>query len=192
MAVVVDDDEAILRMQEVEVYIDLEDDDRRSPSSSSNAGGGEEAEEAVVGKCRRRVFTVLGWVKGGAKFLSQHVGLLGMVVAYAIAGALIFQQLEAPNEKSGCIQRQNQYFPAQLEMANRLWLVAVSYRDDLDEYNAIDAFQTLLSEYRDQVLGIGYTGMNCSMMGMTGGPSYTWSFPGALFFACTVFTTVGN
>ena len=63
------------------------------------------------------------------KFAFSHIGLCGMVVAYAVAGGFIFENLESKNEKELCTKRMNKYYPFENQTVDNLWSIAENFRD---------------------------------------------------------------
>ena len=126
------------------------------------------------------------------KFLFSHIGLCGMVILYSVAGGFIFQHLEETNEVMECQKAQDKYEPAENDTTNKLWDIADSYRNADDRELALTEFQKVLQNFRTIVLDLGYDGRNCSRYGEPDGPSYQWSFAGALLFSVTVITTIGT
>jgi len=57
------------------------------------------------------------------KFLSSNLGLLGIVIIYAIGGGLIFEQLESTNEKNSCLTAESIYQPIEDNFVQELWQV---------------------------------------------------------------------
>ena len=123
----------------------------------------------------------------------SHIGLTGMVIAYAVAGGFIFKHLEQTNEKQECIRAEDLYNPAENETAYKMWDVARNLGQDDDTIDlALLEYTKLLRKFRTTVLELGYDGKNCSIMGEPNGPGYQWSFAGALLFSVTVITTIGE
>jgi len=60
------------------------------------------------------------------RFLSSHLGLLTIVILYAVAGGVIFQQLEATNEKSECIAAEGLYEQLESFFVETIWEVNCS------------------------------------------------------------------
>ncbi|CAH1797995.1 unnamed protein product, partial [Owenia fusiformis] len=121
------------------------------------------------------------------KFLFSHIGLCGMVVAYSIAGGFIFEHLEKHNEWTECVKARDQYNPKENETLIRLMEILSS---TLAVSKTEEEFNKTLRTFRQNVLEIGYDGKDCDTMGETGGPSFQWSYAGALLFSVTVITTI--
>lgn len=129
--------------------------------------------------------------KRSAKVIMTNVVLCLLVTLFAVAGGIIFQHLEDTNEREECVQTMNKYFPMENATVRSLWEISLSYPDDDDLDLAVVEFRKQVEKFRDDVLTLNYDGSNCTAMGQDGGPSYKWSFPGALLFSVTVFTTIG-
>lgn len=130
--------------------------------------------------------------KRALRFSLSQVGLLLVVILYAVAGGFIFQHLESTNEKEQCVQGRDKYEPMENETIYKIWSISSSFRLNDDAPYAMAAYRTQLSKFRDEILSLGYNGNNCTAMGEPDGPPYQWSYPGALLFATTIFTTVGT
>ena len=134
------------------------------------------------------------------KAVFSHVGLSTIVIVYSIIGGLVFEHLEATNEREECMQAMEKYSPLANKTLLNVWLIAQAYGTEYlsdpltqakTESDALDEFEKILSEFRSDVIELGYDGKNCTIMGETGGPGHKWSFAGSTLFAVTVITTVG-
>ena len=103
---------------------------------------------------QRTAHVVAGWLKQIGKFFLSHLGLLAMVIIYAIIGAFIFVQLEQPNERNLCFINSENYNSIQASMLNRLQQVSSSYPQTSDGDDATEAFRALLNEFKDAVSGL--------------------------------------
>lgn len=130
--------------------------------------------------------------KRALKFSISQLGLLVVVVLYAVAGGFIFQHLEATNEKEQCIQGREKYEPMENNTIYKIWTISTGFTMQDDAPYALDAYRKELSSFRDGILALNYNGDNCTAMGEPNGPAYQWSYPGSLLFATTIFTTVGT
>jgi hypothetical protein len=135
-------------------------------------------------------------LKKATKFLFSHIGLVGLVVVYSVAGGFLFQLLEVHQEKVNC----QEAYGDQIAQITQLKQNLVSYiqyntsqtvgsTDGKD--NATIAFAkigSMLYEYRDFVIYSSskyrFYGDNCSIINK-------WTYPNALLFAITVITTIG-
>lgn len=102
-------------------------DDGPGTSQIIQEAEGEEGVEAplpTAGQLRLAAFKER--LKLIGQFLSSHLGLLTIVILYAIAGGVIFQQLEATNEKSECIEAQGLYDQLESFFVENLWKVSCS------------------------------------------------------------------
>lgn len=86
-----------------------------------------------------------------ATFLLSQFGLLVLVVSYSVAGAIIFGQLERPNEKNSCKTNRDLYTVAETSMIYRMWEVVKAYQQLNDYDDATNALQGLLGEFKDTV-----------------------------------------
>ena len=131
--------------------------------------------------------------KKALKFLFSHIGLTGMVLAYAVAGGFIFQHLEKTNEKQECLKAEERYQPTENDTKYKMWEIAKMFGQDEENIDtALPQFVTVLQKFRNDVLKLGYEGQNCSRMGETDGPGYKWSFASSMLFSVTVMTTIGE
>ena len=152
-------------------------------------------EREKKGKCGGRCRNIL-------KHIFSHVGITGMVIAYAIIGGFIFQHLEQTNEKQECIQLMEKYVAVENKTMYNIWEISKVYVDEFEKnagdealklkVNAITEFGKILSHFQSSVLDLSYDGKNCTIMGETGGPGFRWSFAGSLLFAVTVITSIGK
>ena len=130
------------------------------------------------------------YCKKFTKFMFSHIGLCGMVMAYAVAGGFIFEHLEKHNEQKECEDAMFEYI--KYENTTLVKLFKVHEEKQLGEYFVLLEFQKILRSFRNSSVDLKYKGINCSAMGEKDGPPYSWSFPGALLFSVTVITTIGE
>jgi hypothetical protein len=140
--------------------------------------------------------------KKTVKFLFSHIGLVGLVIIYAVAGAFLFELLEQHQERLNCQEAQGDLYVEMTKLKQKIVsyiqynisstsssLVASPYsnpKDNLTEaYVKIGA---MLYDFRNFVINIGgqyrYYGDDCSIINK-------WTFPNSLLFAITIITTIG-
>jgi len=107
--------------------------------------------EGDLAALRRRLVSVVAVLKEFATFCLSQFGLLVLVVSYSLIGAVIFGQLERPNEKNSCLTNKNLYNFAETSMVDRMWEVVKAYQQLNDYDDATQALQGLLSEFKDTV-----------------------------------------
>ena len=134
-------------------------------------------------------------LKKTTKFIFSHIGLVGLVVVYAVAGAFLFQLLEEHQEKFNCQEAQGE----QIAQITKLKQKIVAYiqsnttstTNSTDKDNTTIAFTkigSMLYDYRQFVIYTSskyrYYGDDCSVINK-------WTFPNSLLFAITIITTIG-
>ena len=133
------------------------------------------------------------------KFLFSHIGLVGLVVVYAVAGGFLFELLETHQERVSCQEAQGEQI-AQLTKLKQKLVAYIQYNtttsisptnSNNDKDNTTVAFAkigAMLYDYRDFVIDIGaknrYYGDTCSVVNK-------WTYPNSLLFAITIITTIG-
>ena len=154
-----------------------------------------EVEESKTSKGRQ-------WLKKTAKFVFSHIGLVGLVGAYAVAGGFLFELLEKHQEKLSCQEAQGEHM-VQLTKLKQTIVAYVQYNTTApntpanasfgssekdNQTVAIETIGALLYDYRSFVIDTSskyrYYGDDCSM-------TNKWTFPNALLFAITIITTIG-
>ncbi|CAF1106217.1 unnamed protein product [Adineta steineri] len=135
-------------------------------------------------------------LKKTTKFLFSHIGLVGLVVVYAVAGGFLFQLLEERQEKYNC----QEAYGDQVAQINQLKQTLVSYVQQntttlssttTGKDNTTIAFAkigSMLYNYRSFVIQATtkyrYYGDDCSV-------TNKWTFANSLLFAITIITTIG-
>jgi len=135
--------------------------------------------------------------KKTTKFLFSHIGLVGLVVIYAVAGAFLFQLLEIREEKYLCLEIQGdqntEITKLKQEIVNYIQNNATpttTYSSSQKD-NTTVAFEKIgqmLLDYRTYIIGVSSKqqtyGDNCSIVNK-------WTYPNSLLFAITIITTIG-
>jgi hypothetical protein len=136
-----------------------------------------------------------GFLKRMSKFIFSHVGLVVMVIIYAVAGALLFELLEQHEEAKDCQEGKGAEATYIVNLKSEL-LTYIQFNissnpSDTTKDNETVANQKIedwLTSFRDEVLSnkdvYRYTGQDCT--------SAKWNFAGALLFAITIITTIGK
>lgn len=169
-------------------------------------GGGpeeDEEEEQRRQRRRRRRQKVVNCCKKFAAFLFSHIGLATMVVAYSIMGGFLFRELEAPAEREVKI-RITEFKDDKIDDIWRLVVEvkANELRSDEIKVNELKAddvkgnftanVRRILSEFQEEVRKAvkdqGWDGKDAT----DEESPLQWSFAGALLYAVTVITTIGN
>ena len=151
-----------------------------------------EVDELETSKTRR-------CLKKTTKFLFSHIGLVGLVVVYAVAGGFLFQLLEIRQEKLNCQEAQGEQV-AQVTLLKQKLVNYIQYNttpssstsgstNDKDNITvAMTKISYMLYGYRDFVIHEGlkyrYYGDDCSV-------TSKWTFANSLLFSITVITTIG-
>ena len=171
---------------------DLED----GAMAVADGGGPEdnEEEEQRRQKRRRRRQKVVNCCKKFAAFLFSHIGLATMVVAYSIMGGFLFRELEAPAE----LQVKVRITEFKDEKIDDIWRLVVEVKanegkvkGDEGRHNFTASVRRILLEFQEEVRKAvkdqGWDGKDA-----TDESPLQWSFAGALLYAVTVITTIGN
>lgn len=124
------------------------------------------------------------------KFCVKQMALIGLVLLYAVAGAFLFALLEQHNEQKSCQESKG------ADMANVVKTKAklIEYvqfnittnvldKSKDNETYAVQRIEEMLTEYRDEVLSIGYDGSDCE--------ETKWILINGILFCLTVVTTIG-
>lgn len=148
-----------------------------------------ELDQLDVSKSRR-------CLKKMMQFLFSHIGLVGLVVVYAVAGGFLFELLEEHKERITCQEAQGEQMVYITKLKQKL-VAYIQYNtttttdSSFDKDNATMAFAkigTMLYDYRHFVIEATskyrYYGDNCTSVNR-------WTYPNALLFAITVITTIG-
>ncbi|CAF2624045.1 unnamed protein product [Rotaria sp. Silwood2] len=154
-----------------------------------------ELDEIETSKTRRLI-------KKTAKFLFSHIGLVGLVVVYAIAGGFLFELLEQHHEKLNCQEAQGEHTVQITKLKQKLvsyiqynisssssTTTTLTYSTEKDNTTTAYAkIGLMLYDYRDFVITTGakyrYYGDDCSIINK-------WTYPNSLLFAITIITTIG-
>lgn len=122
--------------------------------------------------------------KSVTTFIFSRVGLCLLVVAYAVAGGVVFQLLEAPHEgevSRGAHRRVNITVERLLNSSEKSKVLHV--------HNWTTMARQILEEYQLELVRQtkrGYQGERLD------DDNKQWNFPGAILYAITVITTIGN
>ncbi|CAF3336228.1 unnamed protein product [Rotaria socialis] len=173
------------------IHEDDDDDDNKHQNTQANG----EIEELETSRTRRLIKKV-------ANFLVSHIGLVGLVVVYAVAGGFLFELLEQHQEKLNCQEAFGEH-TVQLTKLKQQLVAYIQYNVSsfsststtltysLERDNTTVAYTKIglmLYNYRDFVITTGakyrYYGDDCSVINK-------WTYPNALLFAITIITTIG-
>jgi hypothetical protein len=143
--------------------------------------------------------------KKTAKFLFSHIGLVGLVVVYAVAGGFLFELLEQHQEKLNCQEAQGQQYVEMTKLKQKL-VSYIQYNVSLPPSSSSSSIASpyytqkdnstvayikigdMLKDFRDFVITTGaqyrYYGDDCSIINK-------WTYPNSLLFAITIITTIG-
>lgn len=131
-------------------------------------------------------FSLVTCLRKSCQFLFSQVGLCALVVLYAFVGGIVFQHLEQTNEIHECEVRASKYRKLENATVEQLWGIAEHLRSRND---AVSAFRKQLVDFRSALfiqVG-GSEPSDCVEREVKG----DWTFPDAMLFAVTVFTTIG-
>jgi hypothetical protein len=136
-------------------------------------------------------------LKKTTKFLFSHIGLVGLVVVYSVAGGFLFQLLEIRQEKINCQEAQGTQI-AQITSLKQQIIAYIQQNTTSStasstggKDNSTIAFTKIgsfLYNYRSFVINVSskyrYYGDDCSIINK-------WTYPNSLLFAITIITTIG-
>lgn len=135
-------------------------------------------------------------LKKTTKFLFSHIGLVGLVVVYAVAGGFLFQLLEERQEKFNCQEAYGDQMVQITKLKQKLisyiqhntTSAAVSTNGKDNTTVAVAKIGSMLLEYRQFIIQATsryrYYGDDCTS-------TNKWTFANALLFAITIMTTIG-
>jgi hypothetical protein len=122
--------------------------------------------------------------KSFTTFIFSRVGLCLLVVAYAFGGGVVFQFLEASSEEAN-ISKVQQHLNTTVE---KLYEQSIN-STVLYQNNWTAMAKIILEEYQKDIVRQtkrGYQGERLP------DDAKQWNFPGAILYAITVITTIGN
>ena len=133
------------------------------------------------------------------RFLFSHIGLVGLVVVYAVAGGFLFELLEEHQEKVNCQELQGEQMTQITKLKQKL-VAYIQYNTSSSptissslnqKDNTTVAFEKIgqmLYDYRDFVIQTTTKyrsyGEDCSV-------TNKWTYPNALLFSITIISTIG-
>lgn len=131
---------------------------------------------STADKCRHFLRTVVA-------FIFSHVGLIVLVICYAIGGALIFQAVEGPHEdKESSVK---EFSIVRNMTLNDLWNITSSLNVFSQEL-FMEQMEKRLHDFQSNLVH------RIREDGYDGTLSSQWTFSGSFLFALTVITTIGK
>jgi hypothetical protein len=122
--------------------------------------------------------------KSFTTFIFSRVGLCLLVVAYAFGGGVVFQFLEASSEEAS-INKGQQHLNTTVE---KLFNQSVN-ATVLVQSNWTAMAKAILEEYQKDIVRQTKRGSQGERIT---DDTKQWTFPGAILYAITVITTIGN
>lgn len=136
-------------------------------------------------------------VRKTTQFLFSHIGLVGLVTIYAIAGGFLFQLIEEHQERIACQEANGDQIAAMTitrqkiidYIKNNTSSLQSTYRDGKDNMTvAFSKIGSMLYEYRRLIIKSSskyqYYSNNCDR-------TTQWTYANSLLFAITIITTIG-
>ena len=115
-------------------------------------------------------------------FVFSKVGICVLVIGYLLVGAVMFQNLEGPDEEKK--RYEMEHFRS--ESVKLLWKTTEEF-NTLHPKNWTLKVSHLIQEYQERIIleaRKGYEGSDI--------PDPKWTFTGSLLYSITVITTIGN
>lgn len=124
--------------------------------------------------------------------LFSHVGLCGLVVGYAIVGALTFQGLESPNEHMTRTKVSRERLEEREKCLQDMWIITDKF-NVLHRENWTEAMTERLRTFEEKLVTTINEGGYKVDLGVddANAVKMQWSFSGALLYSVTVITTIG-
>jgi hypothetical protein len=122
--------------------------------------------------------------KSFTTFIFSRVGLCLLVVAYAFGGGVVFQFLEASSEEDSINKGQKHLNNAVEKLFNQSMNATVLYQS-----NWIAMARGILEEYQKDIVRQTKRGSQGERLT---DDAKQWNFAGAILYAITVITTIGN
>lgn len=136
-------------------------------------------------------------LKTTTKFIFSHIGLVGLVVIYAVAGGFLFQLLEERQERQNCQENQAEltakitYLKQNIISYIQNNATVTTSSSVIEKDNSTTAYTkigAMIYDYRNFVITTSSKyrsyGDNCSIVNK-------WTYANSLLFAITIITTIG-
>ena len=184
------------------------------PNASMGAGGAYRNDISVMhensGSQQRTVHEIdeskgtkaQQWLKKTAQFLFSHIGLVGLVGVYSVAGGFLFELLEQHQDQLNCQEAQGEQATTVMKLKQTI-VAYIQYNTTApnavagstytmfekdNQTTAVANIGSMLTDFRSSIINTTstyrYYGDDCTIINK-------WTFPNSLLFAITIITTIG-